>query len=280
MSKKNIGHVLITGASSGLGAAVARKLSKLGYVLTVAARTTSQLEQLAEELNQSTQARVFPITMDVSSWEDVDLGTSDAFGRHGPFSGVVHCAGVLGPFGPISRVSSTEWENAIRTNLVGTFNLTKSISGKFREQESTFITLSGGGATKPMPYMTSYAASKSGLVRFIESVALDQEFGAVSCIVLAPGPMKTRMLDQILNQDIATIGTHLHELAQSSASKSTGNMDRAVDFIARFVEQPELRLSGRLVSAVWDPWDEWLKGDFSALEHPDNFTLRRVVHEN
>jgi NAD(P)-dependent dehydrogenase (short-subunit alcohol dehydrogenase family) len=272
-------HILITGASSGLGAAVARELSDAGYTLTVAARATDQLEQLAQELNRSTQ-KVFPVTMDVSSWESVETGVGQAFEKRGPFSGVVHCAGVYGPFGPISTVRAEDWANAIQINLVGTFNLAKAITGRFRDQESTFIALSGGGATKPMPYITSYAASKAGLVRLIESIALDSEFANISCIALAPGLLKTQMLDQILDQDPEMVGTEFHDAMKASASKGEDATEQAVKFIAKFINQPELRLSGKLVSVLWDPWEDWLKGDYKTLDQPDNLTLRRIVHED
>jgi len=279
MTSNQAQHVLITGASSGLGAAVARELSNVGYTLTVAARSTSQIAQLAQELNQSTQ-KVFPVTMDVSSWESVESGVGQAFEHGGPFSGVVHCAGIYGPFGPISTVTAEDWGNAIQINLVGTFNVAKAITGRFRDQESTFISLSGGGATKPMPYITSYAASKAGLVRLIESIALESEFANISCIALAPGLLKTQMLDQILSQDPEMVGTKFHESMQTSASNGEDAIERAVEFIAKFIDQPSLRLSGRLLSVLWDPWEDWLKGDYKALDQPDNFTLRRIVHED
>jgi NAD(P)-dependent dehydrogenase (short-subunit alcohol dehydrogenase family) len=279
MTSNQAQHVLITGASSGLGAAAARELSNAGYTLTVAARSTSQIEQLAQELNQSTQ-KVFPVTMDVSSWESVESGVGQAFEHGGPFSGVVHCAGIYGPFGPISTVTAEDWGNAIQINLVGTFNVAKAITGRFRDQESTFISLSGGGATKPMPYITSYAASKAGLVRLIESIALESEFANISCIALAPGLLKTQMLDQVLSQDPEIVGTQFHESMQTSASKGEDATERAVEFIAKFIDQPSLRLSGRLLSVLWDPWEDWLKGDYKALDQPDNFTLRRIVHED
>ncbi len=278
MTSKDSQHVLITGASSGLGAAVARELAKSGYTLTLAARSTNQLEQLAKELNQP-GLKVLPITMNVASWDSVESGVSEAHEKQGPFAGVVHCAGVYGPFGPISTVSAEEWASAIQINLVGTFNLAKAITGRFRDQESTFIALSGGGATKPMPYITSYAASKAGLVRLIESLALEHEYAKISCIALAPGIMKTQMLDQILDQDPETVGTEFHDSMQAYALKSEDATDRAVEFITKFIDQPELRLSGRLVSVLWDPWEAWLEGNLKTLDHPDNLTLRRIVHE-
>jgi len=279
MTSNRSQHVLITGASSGLGAAVARELSNVGYTLTVAARTTSQLEQLAKELNRLTK-KVCPITMDVSSWESVETGVSQAFDKRGPFSGVVHCAGVYGPFGPISTVAAADWADAIQINLVGTFNVAKAITGRFRNQESTFIALSGGGATKPMPYITSYAASKAGLVRLIESIALDSEFAKISCIALAPGLLKTQMLDQILAQVPEVVGAEFYESMKISASKGEDATERAVEFIAKFINQPELRLSGKLISVLWDPWENWLQGDFKTLDQPDNLTLRRIVYED
>jgi NAD(P)-dependent dehydrogenase (short-subunit alcohol dehydrogenase family) len=279
VTSSQLPHVFITGASSGLGAAVARELSRAGYALSIAARSTSRLERLAQQLNQSAQ-KVFPVIMDVSSWESVESGVGQAFEKRGPFSGVVHCAGIYGPFGSISTVTAEDWASAIQINLVGTFNLAKAITGRFQDQESTFIALSGGGATKPMPYITSYAASKAGLVRLIESIALESEFANISCIALAPGLLKTQMLDQILDQDPEMVGTEFHELLQVFKSKGEDATERAVQFIAKFIDQPELRLSGRLVSVLWDPWEDWLKGDYKALDQPDNFTLRRVVHED
>lgn len=270
-------HVLITGASSGLGAAVTRELSGAGYTLSIAARSTDQLEKLAQHLNKP-PGIMSPITMDVSLWESVEAGVHLAFDQHGPFTGIVHCAGIYGPFGPISKINAEEWASAVNTNLLGTFHLAKAVTGLFQEQTSTFIALSGGGATKPMPHITSYAASKAGLVRLIESMALESDFANVSCIALAPGLLKTQMLDLVLDQEPEIVGVAFYESMRRSADKGEDATDCATEFISQFIAHPELRLSGRLISVLWDPWRNWLEGDYSELDNPENFTLRRIVH--
>jgi len=247
-------------------------------VMTIVARSTRALEVLADELNKSSN-RVLPITMDISKWKSVESGVRAACVKKGPLAGVVHCAGVIGPFGPISEVSVTEWKNAVDINLIGSFHLAKAVSGKFRKENSTFIAVSGGGATKPLPYVTSYASSKTGLIRLIESIALEQEFSTVSCVALAPGLMRTQMRQQILDQVPARVGSEFHESMQAGTLQGNGSLERSVELIARLIQHPEMRLSGKFISSVWDTWEKWIDGDFGNLEASANFTLRRMTHE-
>lgn len=106
-------------------------------MVTNTERATPRLGELLQELNHSAQT-VFPVTMDTCPWESIEAGVGNAYEERGPLIGVVHCAGVCGPFGPVSTGSTHDWANAISINWVGAFSITKAVAGRFQNRESTF----------------------------------------------------------------------------------------------------------------------------------------------
>ena len=96
---------------------------------------------------------------------------------------------------------------AININLVGLVYACRAVTPTMiRPKAGKIINLSGGGATNPLPRMTSYAASKAAVVRFTESLALDLKPFGIDVNAIAPGALDTRLLDQVLTAGPETVG--------------------------------------------------------------------------
>lgn len=76
----------------------------------------------------------------------------------------------------------------------------------------------------------------------------------------------------ILEQEPRAVGTDPYEIIVEYLRNKEDSFSRATTFISKSIDQPQLLLGGRLISAVWDPWEDWLNGDLSAPENPENFT--------
>ena len=111
---------------------------------------------------------------------------------------LVNNAGVYGPMGNIEDVDWNEWVDAIRINLLGLVYVSRAAMPMFRAQHyGKIINISGGGAANPMPAITAYAASKAGVVRFTELLALECRDDHIDVNAIAPGALVTRMMDQL-----------------------------------------------------------------------------------
>ncbi|NBO27607.1 MAG: SDR family oxidoreductase, partial [Actinobacteria bacterium] len=116
---------------------------------------------------------------------------------------------------------------------------------------------------------------KAGLVRFSETIAeeLKTEDIRVNCI--APGAMKTAMLQEVLAKG-AVAGKREASLASEVFAKGGASMDRVADLALFLASDVSKRISGKLISAVWDNWEEWPK-HLDILSQSDAYTLRRIT---
>lgn len=186
-------------------------------------------------------------------------------------------AGVIGPIAKFLESDLQEWQSAFSINLYGTINLV-SMCLPFMIARGTgkVIHISGGGATSPLFGMSSYAASKAAAVRFIETLALEYKGSGVAFNSIAPGMLKTRLLDQMLNAGSERVGRSLFaksKLITESSRDNSASAIRLVDFLA---SDASVGITGKLISAEWDRWIEW-PNHLDKLDSSDLYTLRRVT---
>jgi NAD(P)-dependent dehydrogenase (short-subunit alcohol dehydrogenase family) len=138
------------------------------------------------------------------------------------------------------------------------------------------IILSGGGATKPMPNLSAYAVSKAGVVRFAETLALELELFNIDVNTIAPGALNTRLLEEILEAGPEKVGKAFYE--QSLKQKTSGGspMEKGTSLCIFLATEKSNGISGRLISAIWDPWLEFVSLKNEIMEG-DIYTLRRIV---
>lgn len=182
----------ITGASSGIGAAVARRLAREGMDVAVAARREEQLEELASELEKTgVEARAQGV--DVRDWESVRGFADDLEAAWGEVDLLLANAGVGGG-GPVSDLDVDEWERVLGTNLTGVFQTAKAFEPllvEAREPATAAITASVSG-TMGMAGSSAYCASKWGVRGFAQSWAQEVSDEGVRVTTLNPGYVNTR----------------------------------------------------------------------------------------
>src|SRR5207248_6471210 len=131
-----------------------------------------------------------------------------AFGR---IHILVNNAAVTGPIGPFDAVDWSEWVATITVNLAGAAYCTRKALSLFKPHRyGKIINISGGGASDPLPRMSAYAVCKAAIARFTETLALEvKEFG-IDVNAVAPGPLATRMFDEMIAAGPERIGATLH----------------------------------------------------------------------
>jgi NAD(P)-dependent dehydrogenase (short-subunit alcohol dehydrogenase family) len=186
--------ILITGASSGIGACAARLFANQGANLVLGARRQHHLEDLASEL-ESTGNRVAVLAGDVQEEGYARALVDIAKSQFGGLNGAFNNAGILGEMGPVPDMGLETWQSVIATNLNSGFLAAKHQIPAMKKQGagSLVFTSSFVGHTIGLPGMGAYAASKAGLIGLTQVLAAEHGSDNIRVNALLPGGTKTAM---------------------------------------------------------------------------------------
>ena len=280
MSKLAGSTCLITGASRGLGARIARAFWEEGASLILVARSEAALRDVAAGLADRPGQRVELLTADLSDPTAPERIVSKARESFDALDVLVNNAAIQGPIGPSWENDWGQWQTTVQIDLMAPVAMCRLIVPWMAERRrGKIINLSGGGATGPRPNFSAYAASKAALVRFTEILAAETcDLGiGVNCI--APGAMPTAMLESILASGPCLAGQREYESAVNAGRSGTSTLDRAADLCVFLASRESDGITGKLISAVWDPWER-LADHLEDLQSTDVYTLRRIVPED
>lgn len=275
-------NVIITGGSQGFGFAVAEAFLKEGANILICARDNDKLNEAIQKLKvfQIRGNQLISIKADISSPEDNEKVVQLSKKEFGNIDILVANAGVYGPKGVIEEVDWEEWSTAIDINLKGTVLSCRSVMPSMKAQKKgKIIILSGGGATKAMPCLSAYAVSKAAIVRFAETLADEAKEFNIDINTIAPGALNTRLLDEILIAGPDRVGKNFY--TQSVKQKENGGapFEIGVNLCIYLANNESDGLTGRLISALWDPWQDFSKYK-EQLNDSDIYRLRRIIPED
>ncbi|EKD71378.1 MAG: dehydrogenase [uncultured bacterium] len=145
-----------------------------------------------------------------------------------------------------------------------------------KNRHGKIIILSGGGATKPMPNLSAYAASKAGVVRFAETLAEEVSNFNIDVNSVAPGALNTRLLQEILEAGPEKVGQDFYHASLKQQQSGGTSLDVGAKLCVFLASKESDGITGRLLSAVWDPWQK-LPTMIDELKKSDIYTLRRIV---
>lgn len=270
---------LITGAGQGFGLAVALAYAKAGAHLMMCGRSKDVLEKAREEVSAAAASDqvIAAHTADVSRADDVKTLAEKTLGLFPKIEILVNNAGIYGPKGPIEEVAWEEWVEAIRINLLGSVLMCRALVPHFKANRyGKIIQLSGGGATNPLPRISAYAASKAAIVRFAETLAQEVQGDHIDVNSLAPGALNTRLLDEVLESGPEKVGRSFYDRAQRQKAEGGVPLETGAQLSVFLASAASDGISGKLISAVWDPWEK-LPEHLEDLRKTDIYTLRRIV---
>lgn len=272
-------RALITGASQGFGRSVAAAFIAEGADVMLCARDAERLDATRRELEGQAAGRVKVAAMsaDIACEADVDRLVARTLDTLDGLDVLVANAGVYGPKGPFEQVDWAAWVQAIQINLLGTAYCCRAVLPHMKSRQAgRILVLAGGGATKPMPRISAYAASKAGIVRFAETLAEEvAEFGiGVNCI--APGALNTRLLDEVLAAGPERVGRAFYESAQKQRDSGGAPPEVGAALCVFLASSRSAGIRGKLISAIWDPWRD-LPQYLADLRGSDIYTLRRII---
>lgn len=272
-------YAVITGASQGLGAVIAEQFVAEGSSVLLCARSTDKLNALGAKLAPKLikGQRIVLATTDVASTSDIDQLAAHALAEFPHIDALINNAGVYGPMGSIEELNWQDWADAITINLIGTVYCCRAFMPHFRARNyGKIINLSGGGATNPLPRISAYAASKAAVVRFTETLAEEARDAHVDVNAIAPGALATQMLNQAIDAGPGKVGKAFYDRMVRTRAEGGTPLIKGAELCVYLASAESDGITGKLISAVWDPWREFDRHR-SDLQSTDIYTLRRIV---
>jgi 3-oxoacyl-[acyl-carrier protein] reductase len=250
---------VVTGASRGLGLEVSKKFIELGASVVGISRSGD---------NSTIEA-------DVSYDHDAKISVYQATNKMNGLNTLVCNAGVYGPIGPSEDNNWSEWLYALKTNLFGVVSMCRYVLPEMKQKrQGKIIILSGGGATKPMPNFSAYAASKAAVVRYAETLAEEVADYNIQVNCVAPGSMNTEFMEKVLSAGPEKAGQEFYDRMVKQKEVGGDSIENAAELIAYLASNESNHITGRLISAVWDDWR-----NIKDLK-PGMYTLRRIDKES
>jgi len=188
-------------------------------------------------------------------------------------------AGVYGPMGPSEAVDLNDWRRAMDINVFGVFLPSRALIPHFKKTGyGKIVVLSGGGATNPLPNISAYAASKAAAVRLAETLAEELREFHVDVNAVAPGALKTRLVDQVLAAGPDKVGAAFFAKNKKWAEEGATPLELGASLCVYLASAESDGITGKLISAQWDPWRD-LQQHRDELKS-DIYCLRRIVPED
>ncbi len=188
---------LITGASRGIGAAVAKRFAAEGAHPVLVARTVGGLEEVDDAIRAAGGEPPTLVPLDLGEFSRIDdLGRS-LHERFGHLDVLVANAGSLGTLSPIGHIQPAAWEAVVAVNLTANYRLIRSLDPLLRASpagRAVFVT--SGAAHTATAYWGAYAISKAGLETMVKTYAAEVEKTRLRVNLLDPGPVRTAMRAQ------------------------------------------------------------------------------------
>ena len=260
-------RILVVGATGGIGMGILTELKARGATVIGTGRDSGRLADVEA-------AGGIPLGLELDDPHAAAQGVLAAVEREfgARLDGLVLSAGGYGPIGPTRTAPVGGLEEALAANLLSPLAIVQAVSSALDDAtEPSVAFLSGGGATDVFPFYTAYALSKVATVRLVENLAAEEPSWKVNAI--APGFVATAIHDATMQVDPAATGgfrERTEDMMKRAVAPSV-----AAELVAFLMSSASQGISGRLISAVWDPWRE-AAGVGVLRDHPSFGRLRRI----
>lgn len=199
---------LVTGASRGLGRALAKALAREGAHVILAARREGSLEDVDDEIRAAGGTATL-VRLDLTDGEKIDALGPSIYERWGRLDILVANAGLLGPLSPLPHISADAWNTVLDVNLTANWRLIRTLDPLLRHADAgRAVFVSSGASAAKRGYWGPYAVSKAALEALVKTYAHELANTSVRANIVNPGPVRTEMRQQAFpGEDPMTLRT-------------------------------------------------------------------------
>ena len=237
---------VITGASQGIGHTMANVFAKAGAKVMCIARSEWKIKELC--LNISDEGGIaFPFVCDVGNGEAFSNTIKSITNEYGKLDILINNAGITRD-APLHKMSKDNWQKVIDVNLNSIFNMTSLVINKMRESNfGRIVHISSVNGQKGQFGQTNYAATKSALIGFSKSLALESASKGITSNVICPGYINTEMVAAI-REDI------LKSIIETVPNKRLGEADEVAEMVGYLVSDKANYINGSTLSINGGLW--------------------------
>ncbi|MFE5869969.1 SDR family NAD(P)-dependent oxidoreductase [Streptomyces roseifaciens] len=244
--------VVITGATGGLGAAIATACAERGFRLALVARTRSALEHLAAALPAQPGSTVMTVCADVSDMAAAAVAVQKIYADFGRIDVLIDNAGVEGPIGLTWEIPVEQWWEAVRVNTLSTVaTVHAAIPLMARHGGGRVISISSAAGRHRWPTLSSYSVAKAAGITFIENIASEARPYGVLAFSLHPGIVATGLTTSALDETDSTDPWRRRRALWLREQIEAGRavpLPRAVTAVLELATGPAADLSGRYLT--------------------------------
>ncbi len=237
---------IVTGASSGIGEAIARRYALEGLDVVICSREQENVDPVAEAINDDTSdGSVLPIECDVTNRAAVDELIERTVDTYGSLDILVNNAGASF-MATFDDISPNGWATIVDINLTGTYNCTHAAAAELADGGGYVINLSSVAGQHGSPYMSHYGAAKAGVINLTTTLGNEWADRDIRVNCIAPGFVATEGVEQ-------QMGVSAEDIDRSTVDRRIGTVEEIAD-IAHFLVSPAASyLVGETITAKGTP---------------------------
>ena len=219
---------VVTGAATGIGEAIARRLARAGAVVVLADLNLKG----AGEVARSIGGDAFPLEIDISRSASVEAAIGQVLGKRGRIDILVNNAGIGGKAAPLWEQSDQDWQHVIAINLLGAVYCTRAVISRMRSQKyGRVVNIASIAGKEGNPSMSPYSSSKAAVIAFTKSVAKEVATEGICINAVAPAVIRTHILDQLTEEQV-------DYMTQRIPMRRTGTPDE-IAAVVHFLASPD-----------------------------------------
>jgi NAD(P)-dependent dehydrogenase (short-subunit alcohol dehydrogenase family) len=216
---------IVTGAATGIGEAIARRLAKSGAAVAVADLNPDGAAAVARSIGGET----FPLQIDISRSDSVNSAIAEVMARRGRIDILVNNAGIAGKAAPLWEQSDDDWQSVIAVNLLGAVYCTRAVLPHMRERKyGRIVNIASIAGKEGNPNMSPYSATKGAVIAFTKSVGKEVATEGICVNSVAPAVIRTQILDQLTQEQV----DYMTQRIPMRRTGTTGEIAAVVHFLA------------------------------------------------
>ncbi len=242
--------VLVTGASKGIGKAIAAAFAAEGSSVVLNARNQQELEQVVQEIQQR-GGRALGIAADVTNASEVQRLAQQALAHLGTVHVLVNNAGGAGSMASFEEVSDEDWINIFNLNVLSTVRLTRAILPSMQQQKwGRIINISSESGIQPDPFMPHYNAAKAAIINLTKSLSKAYARDGILVNTVSPAFIKTPLVEQIFAAQAQEQGITPQEIEQAFLRQNRPHIELARPGTAEEVASAVVYLASEAASFI------------------------------